>query len=233
MFEYISENIGKKPSSLVVFLHGYNGCIEDHSYALEWFGKYLTDSVLVVPEAPEICDKNPLKKQWFGMKKYDENNIRYNPDTSVEQIFEIYDKTQNEISLRAAQVNDFLIEMQKKYKISAHKTFIIGFSQGAMLALYSALSNKNVLGGVFSLSGLLAGANKLSSEICSNPSVFLFHGMEDDKVQYKTLIYTNNWLNNHGIYPEIFSYKELKHKMCEDEIIKICKIIDTQTAERE
>ena len=47
------------------------------------------------------------------------------------------------------------IEMQKKYKISVHKTFIIGFSQGAMLALYSALSNKNVLGGVFSLSGLI------------------------------------------------------------------------------
>lgn len=225
MFEYITENERDNISSLVVFLHGYNGCIEDHAYALSWFRKYLQNSLIVVPIAPEICDKNPSKKQWFGMKKYDPENLRFDEKTSVEQIFEIYNRTETEISERAKKINFFISEMQKKYSVDAQNTYLIGFSQGAMLALYAALICDKCLGGVFVLSGLIAGMNELSKNIRNVPSVYIFHGKKDNKVQYKTVAYTQRWLNKNNINYKSFIYEHLAHKICEDEVIKISELI--------
>lgn len=226
MFDYVVENDVKNPTSLVVFLHGYNGTIEDHAYAINWLKQYLTKSILIVPEAPEICDKNPNKKQWFGMKKYDADNLRRDENTSAEQIYEIYNQTAAEISNRAAEMNDLISIMQKKYNISAQKTFLIGFSQGAMLALYTALSDSKVSGGVFALSGLIAGFSKLFEDIKSAPTVYLFHGQKDTKVQYKTFPLTLKMLQEKNINFQFVTYPELTHKISEEEVIKISNIIN-------
>ncbi len=232
MFEYVVKNFGNKSSSLVIFLHGYNGCVEDHAYALDWLKQYLPNSLLIVPIAPEICDKNPDKKQWFGMKKYDPENIRFDEKISAEDIFEIYSRTQPEISKRAAEINEFISEVQKKYNVDSENVFLIGFSQGAMLALYSALKSKKNLGGVFALSGLIAGAQKLSEKIIGVSPIYLFHGMEDHKVQYKTLALTEKWFDERKINYEAFVYEHLAHKICEDEVIKISQIIQNKSTHK-
>lgn len=225
MFEYKIENLGDKTDRLVVFLHGYNGCIEDHSYALDWMKKYIKNAKLVVPLAPETCDKNPNKRQWFGMIKNDPENSRFSESISAGEIFNIYNRTQDKISQTAAEINDFILKIRQKYGIAAEKTYIIGFSQGAMLAIYCALTNKQTFGGAFSISGLIAGEKKLAGEICSLPPVYLFHGKDDLKVQYKTLPLTEKWLQKHGIRPYVVSYPHLAHKICEEEIIKISEIL--------
>ena len=224
-FDYKILNYTQNPDSLVIFLHGYNGNIEDHGYALEWLKKYLQNSVIIVPEAPETCDKNPKKRQWFGMLKYDAENLRYNKNTTPEQIFSIYENTGNEIAERAAQINDFVTKMQEEYQITAQKTYLIGFSQGAMLTLFAALSNQKSYGGAFILSGLVAGANRLVSEIKARPPMYFFHGKEDGKVQYKTLALTEKWLQKNHVEYKLFTYPHLAHKISEDEILKISKII--------
>jgi phospholipase/carboxylesterase len=232
MFDFHAENIGNEPSSLAIFLHGYNGTIEDHAYIINHLKKHLSNSILIVPEAPEICDKNANKRQWFGLKKYDADDLRYQEDTPTEQIFEIYNRASVEISARSAEINDFVAQMQQKYQISAKNTFLIGFSQGAMLALYSGISAFETYGGIFMLSGLVAGVDELSKNIKSKPSIYLFHGQKDTKVQYKTLSSTSLWLKEHGIDFHTFIYPELAHKVIEDEIIKISEIIKQKTAEK-
>lgn len=185
--------------------------------------------MLIAPEAPEICDKNPQKRQWFGMIKYDAENKRNLPTTSVPQIFKIYRRAEPEIDLRAQQINQFIDTMQQKYGIANSNTFLIGFSQGAMLALYTSLSREQTLGGAFILSGLAAGRSLLHHKIKSTPPVFLFHGKNDLKVQYKTLKSTGNWLKKHQITPQIFTYKNLAHSVIAEEIQTITQIIDLQT----
>lgn len=233
MLEYEAELIGEQPQNLVVFLHGYNGTIEDHDYALSWLRKHLKNAWLCIPRAPEVCDKNPNKKQWFGMIKYDAENRRFSTDTTTEEIIEIYNQTQADIAACAVEVNEFIRERQHQYGISANNTYVIGFSQGAMLALFSALSDENVAGGVFMLSGLVAGEKLLAQEIVAFPHVYLFHGENDGKVQYKTLAFSAEWLTKHNITHDIFTYPELAHKMCEDEIRRVCEIINKKTAENQ
>ena len=225
MLEYVSYQIGK-PLKLIVFLHGYNGTIADHQYAIDWLREKVTDTVIIVPQAPQISDKNPQKKQWFGMLKYDTENKRSFPETSVDEIFAIYNKAAGEVKHCSDYLNEFIDEMQKKFNISDDHSYLVGFSQGAMLTIYTSLSRKNPLAAAFSLSGLIAGSVLLDKDIKSYPQLWLFHGEDDLKVQYKTLPYNVKWLENHHLNPQVCTYSDLAHKICEAEIEEIAKVVN-------
>ena len=231
MLEFKQYQIGKRPQNLVIFLHGYNGTLEDHQYAVDWLKKYLKKSILITPQAPEICDKNPQKRQWFGMIKYDSENLRRKPETPIDKIFEIYNTASEEVAKCAKEINNFISEQQQKYNISGAHTFIIGFSQGAMLAIYAALTRPASLGGAFVLSGLVAADKSLEQKISSYTPIYMFHGTEDLKVQYKTLAYSMEWLKKHNIIVKHNIYQNLAHRINEEEIKTIANIIDQSEIE--
>lgn len=219
-------NIGENPHNLVIFLHGYNGNIADHQYAIDWLKDKLQSAYLAIPIAPEICDKNASKRQWFGMLKYDPANLRSNPQTPTAQILEIYNHAHAEIANRAKEINHFITDLQQKYNIDNEHTFLLGFSQGAMLTIYSALTRSQKLAKAFVLSGLVAGITMLERHIKSKPDFYLFHGEEDLKVQFKTLENTQNWLNIHQIPFNATIIPNLAHRICEEEIDAIAKEIN-------
>ena len=225
MLKYESCQIGK-PLKLVIFLHGYNGTIADHQYALDWLCEKIKDAVVIIPQAPQISDKNPQKYQWYGMLKYDADKKRTLPETSAEEIFAVYNAAADEIQNCANLINNFIDEIQKKFSLGNEETYIIGFSQGAMLAIYSSLCRTAPVAGAFALSGLTAGTDLLDKNIHSHPALYLFHGEDDMKVQYKTLPYSIRWLERHNIHPVVKTYPDLAHKICEDEISEIVQVIN-------
>ncbi len=229
MLDYDAHIFGASPKNLVIFLHGYNGTVADHQYAIDWFKQYLDNAVLIVPHAPEISDKNPQRFQWFGMLQYDEANRRTQPETSVEEIFAIYNSAAGDVDSRAAMINDFIDAMQKKYRADDAHTFLCGFSQGAMLTIYAALTRSAALGGAFVLSGLVAGSDLIADKITSRPPLYMFHGRDDMKVQFKTLEHSAKWLQARNIPLKIKTYADLAHRMTEDEIAEVAAIIN-QTA---
>lgn len=226
MFHYDAYNLNKKQANLVIFLHGYNGSIADHRYAVDWLNEKLDNAYIIVPQAPEICDKNPQKYQWFGMIKYDPEKKRNQPETSSQDIFKIYNAAGRDIDAQAHNINAFIDEMQANLHIKDSRTFLIGFSQGAMLTIYTALTRKKTLGGAFALSGLVAGTELLQKQILSRPDIYLFHGENDIKVQYKTLPDTMKWLTDHQINTAVRTYAGLDHRMVEDEIETIAQKIN-------
>lgn len=229
MLNYDVYLLGEKPENLVVFLHGYNGTAATHQYAIDWLKNGLKNAVLVVPHAPEISDKNPERRQWFGMLKHDAANRRALPETSCEEIFAIYNQTAADIDNCAQIVNNFIDDMQKIYQTDDKHTFLCGFSQGAMLTIYSALTRNGELGGAFVLSGLVAGADLLDTKIHSRPPLYLFHGKDDLRVQFKTLAQSEKWLAARQIPLEVRTFADLAHKMTEEEMAIIAAIIN-QTA---
>ncbi len=226
MLEYKALKCGKKIQKLVIFLHGHNGDIEDHQYALDWLQAALLNAVLIVPVGMQVSDKNSLKRQWFGIMKHDPENRRRLPETTAAEIMAIYDKTSAEIATAAREINDFIDAMQQKYGIADAATYVIGFSQGAMLALYAALTRRQAVAGCIMLSGLAAGWSQLAGQISARPPVYLLHGEQDMKVQYKTLPLTAEWLQHHHIAVDIKTYAELAHKMNEAEMRDAAAIIN-------
>ena len=50
---------------------------------------------------------------------------------------------------------DSVREIQQEYNISINHTFLLGFSQGAMMACYTFWKSGEILGGIIALSGRL------------------------------------------------------------------------------
>ena len=224
--EYKIYQTAETPHSLVIFLHGYNGNLQDHQYAVDWLCSAIKSACIVTPEAPQQCDKNPDKKQWFGMLKYDPERRRSMPETPTDEIFAIYNKAREDIDACAADINEFITQMQQKFNIPDSRTYLIGFSQGAMLTIYTALTRRGPLAGAFSLSGLVAGSELLAGKITARPPLHLLHGENDLKVQYKTLPNSLLWLKQHGINARAKSFADLAHKINSEEINYIAAIIN-------
>lgn len=228
MFEYQINTPQTKAAKMLIFLHGYNDCVSNYRQIFDLFCQNIPLAYVIMPQSPEICDKNPQQRQWFGMLQYDSQNLRTKPQTPTKQIFEIYQKAAGDINKCAAELNDFIDTLQKKYNITDSQTYLAGFSQGAMLTLYTALCRKQIIGGAFVLSGLAAGRKLLADKINARPPLYLFHGTEDMKVQYKTLKSTVLWLKKQKISPQIFTYEGLTHHINIAEIMKICDIINKE-----
>ncbi len=213
-------------SKLVVFLHGYNSCIDDVVPYAKLLAEKLSNTMVVVPEASMVCERNPLKKQWYALTDVDPDRRRRKPETSTDEIVEIYNKTGQRISLVAKKINHFISQLQKEFGISNKNTYIMGFSQGAMLAIFAGLTRRYKLGGIFPFAGIVCGKDMLEQELSSRPSVYLFHGTSDLAVQYKTLNFTKEWLETHGIDWEAVEYHGIEHRLIDDEMEDAAEIIN-------
>ena len=214
------------PLKLVVFLHGYISYAADVLPFMHLLEEQVHDALIVVPESEMACEISQFKKQWFGLKDIDPTRQRHNPDLSVCDIINIYNKMGVHISKVASRVNRFISQMQREYGISNKNTFLMGFSQGAMLALYTGLTRRYQLGGIFSFAGVICGKDSLEKELKAKPNVYLFHGTKDGLVQYKTCAFTQKWLEDHHIVQKTFKYKDLEHKLTPEEMADAALIIN-------
>ena len=215
------------PQKLIIFVHGYNGSPEAIHYAVEMLLSHLKDAVVVVPQAPFPCEKDPQNLQWLSF--YEEDPlIRFrNPKTSVEEIFEIFNRLGHRFAEVSSQMNAFINEQQNLWKTDEANTYIIGFSQGAMISLYTALSRKQTLGGCIAVAGIVAGKDLLEKQIFSKPKLLLLHGKDDATVQYKTVPSTKQWLIDHQIPFDYAEFEGLAHRMNEAEMQKAADFINS------
>lgn len=216
---------GERPNKLVFFIHGYNGSAEDIDYAAQMLLAKLDNVCLVLPEATDVCEKNPEKKQWFSLRQFDPQDLRRNAQTSALQVVDIYNHYGEDMLKVAKNLNQMLDDLQQEYQIGDDKTYIMGFSQGAMLAIFTSLIRKNPVKACFALSGIVAGKDELAKNILSHPKVFMFHGKYDLSVQYKTLDFSLNWLKEHNVFVTDFRYDGLAHRMIDEEMDIIAKEI--------
>ncbi len=223
---YKSFQTGRQIDRMIVFLHGYNSCIEDLEPYAAMLMKYLNNTLIVIPTADMQSERNPEKKQWYALVDVDPERRRRKPDTPTDEIVEIYNKTGERISSVAKRMNAFISGLQKDYQVKNKDTFVMGFSQGAMLAIYVGLTRRHELGGVFPFAGIVCGKDMLEKELASRPDVYLFHGTNDLSVQYKTLDFTKEWLEKHDVCWQAIEYDGIEHKLIEDEMRDAAEIIN-------
>ena len=216
------------PQKLVIFVHGYNGTPAAIHYAVEMLLTHLKDAVIVVPQAPFPCEKDKKNLQWLSFYEEDPLVRFRNPEASVEEIFDIFNRLGHRFAEVSSQMNTFIDEQQTLWKIDEADTYLIGFSQGAMISLYTALTRKQPLGGCISVAGIIAGKDLLEKQISSKPKLLLLHGKEDATVQYKTVASTKQWLTDHHIPFDYAEFEGLAHRMNEAEMKKAADFINSE-----
>ena len=160
---------GNAPRQLVVLLHGLGANGQDLIALAPVLGTVLPDAVFVAPDAPSPCDMAPFGYQWFSLQARTPESLYI----GAEEARPLLDR--------------FLDDELARYGLEDGQLVLVGFSQGTMMALHTALRRARACAGVIGYSGLLVGGERLAQEIASRPPVLLVHGDQDEVVSPEAL----------------------------------------------
>ena len=183
----------KKTEYLVIFLHGWGSDGNDLIQLANYWSEELPSATFLAPDAPEVCDANPGGRQWFNIMSEDKAKM--------------YQELQRVYTL----LLNYIKKSLKLYSLEEHKYFLVGFSQGTMLALHTALKEKCL--GVIGYSGALIENGASSSSIKNK--VLLLHGMLDNIVPVSRMENAYKTLKDLSFKVEKFVFDDLEHSINE------------------
>ncbi len=201
------------PEILIIFLHGWGSNGDDLIQLAPFFSNSFPNAYFLSPNGPEDCPQNPFGgKQWFSLD--------FNKDGTLDR-----SNTPQKIVIASKHVIKFIKFWQKKLSISAENTFLIGFSQGSMVALETG--SKNKIGGLLCYSGSFINNNyNLTKEY----KIMLVHGELDETIPINNMEKAKNDLLGLGADVASYTCKNLGHSINEEgikigiEFIKKCNI---------
>jgi phospholipase/carboxylesterase len=185
---------------LIVLLHGLGADGNDLiDMAINWQpDPNMLKAEFVALHAPFPCDSVPQGRQWFSVQ-----------DRSPEKML---------AGLREAAdiLNPALDAMLEKRRLDDSHLALVGFSQGAMLALHAGLRRPKQMAGIVAFSGALQGPETLPGEILSKPPVFLVHGDADTIVPYDSMANAKAALKAHEVPVKTLTRAGLGHAIDDD-----------------
>ncbi|MBQ8465912.1 MAG: hypothetical protein IJ545_07885 [Alphaproteobacteria bacterium] len=215
---FISEeivHIKGYPKKLIIFLHGYIDNCESLNRRIVPFLNNLNDVAIHLPEAPQSCEIHEKKRQWYSMHQFDPNDDRKTVPT-LKECTDIYAHMGKGFDESYQYLSEYIDTCLNEYQLEAKDLIICGFSQGAMLALYTALRYPEKIGGCVSFSGIMATPDYFYRHSHQIPRCLLIHGDADNLVRYGVLEYSKDHLQKLGCQVASYTVKGGQHKITED-----------------
>ena len=160
----LAPHSGQPPMQLMVLLHGYGSDGNDLIGLGQHWGPVLPQMLFVSPNAPNPCAGNPFGYEWFPL--------------DVDRIAGRIEGAKRARPL----VVEFLETLWAETGVTAAETFLVGFSQGAMMALHVGTALEQRLCGVIAFSGAFVPADGFAEGKFAKPPVALIHGELDGVV---------------------------------------------------
>ncbi len=193
-------NVATKNPKLLLMLHGY-GSDEKDLYS---FASYLPDELFIVSV------RAPLNLPWGGYAWY-----TINLNASNEKFTDVPEAIQ-----ARERIHKFINELNDQYRFDLNNSFLLGFSQGAILSYALAMSYPNLIPNVLALSGYV-NQDLLTQTAYTKDwqklDIFRSHGNQDmvlpiDLAHNTTKFLDKNDIKNiykeyptgHGVSPENF-----------------------------
>ena len=183
---------------LVIFLHGWGSDGNDLIQLSNYWQKDLPSATFLAPNAPETCIANPGGKQWFDITTDDKN------------------KMYKELEKAYILLLNYIHKLLKFYRLEKNKFFLVGFSQGTMLALHTALKEKCL--GVIGYSGALLENGQTLAKVKNK--VFLLHGRLDNIVPLERMESAYKKLQGLSLDVQKVVFDDLEHSINEEGLNK-------------
>jgi phospholipase/carboxylesterase len=176
----LAPSAGGQAKQLVVFLHGYGADGNDLiALGREW-AKALPHAAFVSPHAPEPCGMAPMGRQWFNLTFRDPSELS------------------SGVAKAGPVVNAFIDAELERMQLSSRSLALVGFSQGAMLALAVGLTRKPAPAAIVGYSGALASVEEIK-EPGDRPAILLVHGDMDEVIPVDAMLIAREQLASAGL----------------------------------
>jgi len=147
---------------LVVLCHGLGADGHDLIDLAPHWGATLPHAAFAAPDAPQPCDMAPFGRQWFSIGDRSPAHVAAG------------------VAVARQALDSFIDAELARLALPPDAYALMGFSQGAMTALYTGLRRPAAPRAVLAYSGALVAEEQLA-EAAARPPVLLVHG-EDDEV---------------------------------------------------
>ncbi len=188
---------------LVIFLHGWGSDGKDLIEIANIWKSKLNQTTFIAPNGPEVCAGNPEGKQWFNIMTEDKSLML----AGLERAY--------------LDIKEFISIKIKEYNIQRNNYFLVGFSQGTMLALYTAV--RESLLGVVGYSG--AFLEKKITTVNFKNDYLLIHGKEDTVVPLTRMYDAHKILKDSVNYIDTKVYNNLEHSINDQGLQEGCSFI--------
>lgn len=114
-----------------------------------------------------------------------------------------------EMQKSKVKIIKFIDDLDSKKLIDAKKIYLGGFSQGAIMSYEIALCKPEKVKGIIVLGGRLPdglGSRIAKKEQLKNLKIFIAHGTEDKRIEFKKAEETNEFLKKLGLKPSFNKY---------------------------
>lgn len=186
-----------KAKQLVVLLHGYG----DSGAGLIGIGhewrEALPDAAFVAPNAPDICEQFAGGYQWFSLRAIDRDSIERGRQAETV----------------APVLSHFIDQQLEKWGLDDSALAVAGFSQGAMMAMYTMPRRKKPCACVIGYSGMLIDAAALKGEGIVKMPILAIHGDSDDVVPPENLQIIGDGFSAAGFNIETIMRQRLGHSI--------------------
>ena len=193
----------KKPEKLVFLLHGYG----DNAENFIPLATHLNDPALNInfyaPNAPTSIPQYPMGRQWFDLYP---NGINFNEAGSAEKEI-LKQDCLSSLNLIKNYINNLCI----KYKLTYKDCFIIGFSQGAMMAFEFGKYVNNTFAGCVLLSGRILPSEDHEKKYFIKTPILIVHGDQDTVLEPRYFKEACEILINHGFLFDSYLMKNEGH----------------------
>jgi phospholipase/carboxylesterase len=129
-----------------------------------YWGRVLPDAVFTAPHGLEPFDMAPVGRQWFSLGSLEPARLEAG------------------VRLAAKALDLFMDEQLAKYALPPTAYALMGFSQGAMTALFTGLRRVHPPRAILAFSGALISPETLKAEMNNRAPVLLAHGEADQVV---------------------------------------------------
>ncbi|MFG1433090.1 alpha/beta fold hydrolase [Xanthobacter sp. V2C-8] len=200
-----------KPVYLVVLLHGEGStgsAILDH--ALNW-APAMPKADFLAAEAP-VPGLEGTGRQWFAASDF----LGAEAGAAMEA--------------SAAALNAFLDAALAARRLPDSHLALVGFSQGAMVALCAALLRPKPVAAVVCFGGALP--TDVPAEVRARPQVLMIHGEDDPLVPFAAMSATKERLKGAGVPVRSLRRHGLGHVMDDDGVLAAGHFLATEVVHR-
>ena len=183
------------PKNVVILCHGYGGDGKDISILANYWKTFLPDTLFICPDAPEICKVNPDGFQWFDLM-----------DQTGEE-------TLSKSLIAENKLDNFINEVISENKLNFKDVALVGFSQGCMISMQTALKKKDQIKCLIGYSGKILNIKHLNQNINSKPEIFLLHGDNDQIVPINFLLEAKEFFNKNDYKIQTKIFKNCEHRI--------------------
>ena len=167
----------KKPKKLIFLLHGYGDNAENFIHLSESLNDHQFQANFYAPNAPTIVPQYPLGRQWFEVYP---NGVHISEAGSKEK-----EIIQKEYKASVKQLEEYINNLCLVNNLTHQDCFIIGFSQGAMIAYELGNYMKSTFAGCSMLSGRILSSDQLDNNFFIKTPLLIIHGDIDEIVDPK------------------------------------------------